>query len=338
MFVDELTIEAYAGDGGDGVVRWLREQHRPLGGPAGGNGGNGGDVYIRGIRDLNKLSKYTGDKVFRAENGVPGSGRSKYGKNGEDRYIDLPIGSLVTSVTTGKTYTLEQEGEVHKILTGGIGGLGNEHFKSSTNRSPEQTTSGTKGEYDTFNVEVSLVADAGFVGFPNAGKSTLLNALTSATARVGDYPFTTLEPHLGELYGFVLADIPGLIEGASEGKGLGHKFLRHIGRTRMLLHCISLELSVEGGTEALLGAYTTIQNELEKFNPTLVQKQEWILLTKRDLVSSEVIGEAEDAFKKLGKPIFAVSAEQADGVKELRDALIVHLRTEEATNGRKEGA
>jgi len=323
MFVDELTINAKAGHGGDGVVRWLQLKFMAKGGPAGGNGGNGGDVYIRAVRDLGLLSKYTGEKAFNAENGTAGQGRSKYGKNGEDMYVDLPIGSKITDVERKRVYTLEKEGETHKILKGGQGGLGNEHFKSSTNRSPEESTKGKAGEEGTFFIELSLVVDVGFIGFPNAGKSTLLNTFTNATAAVGAYPFTTLEPHLGDLFGFILADIPGLIEGASEGRGLGHKFLRHVQKTKMLLHLVSFE------QEDMVSAYSAIRNELEKFDELLTRKEEWIILTKSDLVEESKADESKKLFEKFGKPTFVISAESGEGVKELRDALITSLRKKE---------
>lgn len=201
MFVDELIIEAKAGDGGDGVVRWRHERSRPLGGPSGGNGGKGGDVYVRAVKDLSLLSKYTGSKLFKAEDGGAGRKDSQHGKNGDDLYIELPAGSQVTDSTSGRKYTLEHEGDTQKVLRGGEGGLGNEYFKSSTNRSPKQATSGKLGESGTLSIELVLVVDAGIIGLPNAGKSTLLNALTHARSKTGAYPFTTVEPHLGSFYG-----------------------------------------------------------------------------------------------------------------------------------------
>ncbi len=322
MFVDELIIKASAGRGGDGVVRWRREKRVDHGGPAGGNGGRGGDVYMRAVRDLGLLARYTGSKEFKAENGGSGEKKSQYGKNGEDIYIDVPVGSTVTEHDRDRVYTFMQEGETHKILKGGRGGLGNEHFKSSTNRSPEESTKGKRGEKGFFTIELSLIVDVGLVGFPNAGKSTMINALTNTSARVGAYPFTTTEPHLGELYGFVLADIPGLIEGASLGKGLGHKFLKHIARTKMILHCVSLE------HEKPLEMYDMIRNELEKFDTELLKKEEWVLLTKSDLRTQDDIQSITSAFKKRGlKDVFVVSAEKNDGIKRLSDALTQHLRT-----------
>lgn len=321
MFIDELHIQAEAGRGGDGVVRWRREKHVAEGGPAGGNGGDGGDVYMRAVRDLSLLSKYTGSKVFKAGEGQAGAKRSKYGKNGQDIYIDVPVGATVTERERERIHVFEKEGEIRKILLGGRGGLGNEYFKSSTNRSPEQSTNGKKGEKGTFYIELSLIVDVGFIGFPNAGKSTLMNALTNTHARVGTYPFTTVEPHLGELYGYILADIPGLIEGASEGKGLGHKFLKHVTRTKMLLHCVSLE---HDDAEA---RYHAIRNELKKFDTRLLEKEEWVILTKSDLVEQETVDALVSKFKKNNVHVCVVSGETKNGIKELQDTLVVHLRS-----------
>jgi len=320
MFVDELEIYAKAGDGGDGVVRWLRAKFVPKGGPAGGNGGRGGDVYVRAVRDLAVLSKYTGAKLFEAKQGEAGKSKSQYGKGQEDLYIDVPIGSTITDISRERVYELNEEGEVMKILRGGAGGLGNEHFKSSVNRTPLESTKGQKGEEGPFRIELRLVADAGLIGLPNAGKSTLLNALTNASSRVGEYAFTTLEPHLGALYGYVLADIPGLIEGAAEGKGLGHKFLRHITRTKMLLHLVSLE------NEDPLHAYKTVRNELGKFDPTLLEKEEWIILTKKDLVEQAVIDTVIESLDSNKNRVFVISCETGEGVKEFNDVLVKELR------------
>lgn len=320
MFVDELEITAIAGNGGDGVVRWRHDKGEDKGGPAGGNGGRGGSVYVRAVRDLSLLGKYTGTKDFQAEDGGAGEKASKFGRNGEDLYIDVPVGATITELERERSYTLNYEGETHKILTGGRGGLGNEHFKSATNRSPEQFTKGRMGERGTFKIELSLLVDVGLVGLPNAGKSTLINALTNAKARVGAYPFTTLEPSLGELYGYIIADIPGLIEGASEGRGLGHKFLRHVSRTKMILHCVSLE------HDDVQSEYTTIRNELGKFDESLLAKDEWIILTKADLCNPEHIEHSKTALAGSGQQIFVISAESGEGIKELSDELVRHLR------------
>jgi GTPase len=321
MFVDELEIFAKAGDGGNGVVRWLRAKFVQKGGPAGGNGGRGGDVYVRAVRDLAILSKYTGAKKFIAENGEAGLSKSQYGKASSDLYIDIPIGSIVTDIARERVYELFEEGATAKILCGGRGGLGNEHFKSSVNRSPIESTVGKKGEAGTFKIELSLVVDVGLIGLPNAGKSTLLNTLTKAQSKVGAYAFTTVVPHLGSLYGYVLADIPGLIEGASEGKGLGHTFLRHVTRTKMLLHLVSLE-NVEP-----LQAYKTVRNELGKFEKTLLDKEEWIIFTKKDLTDQAIIDTLLCTIDKNKNRVFVISAETGEGIQELQTELIKKLQS-----------
>lgn len=319
MFVDELTITAEAGDGGTGVVRWRREKFKPNGGPAGGNGGPGGDVYVRAVADVNRLSKYTGNPLFKAEPGTPGTGLSQHGRGGADRYIDIPVGSRITDTERDRSFELLEVGDTVKILKGGGGGLGNEYFKSSTNQAPEESTPGRPGEKGTFLIEVALVVDVGFIGFPNAGKSTLLNALTNATSSVGAYPFTTTEPHLGSLDGRILADIPGLISGAAAGKGLGHKFLRHVSRTNMLLHLISLESAdVEKD-------YYTIRDELSQYDSSLSDKEEWIILTKKDLVSEGDSELARAALAKTENYVFVISENDTESIAALRQALVDHL-------------
>lgn len=319
MFVDELEIYAKAGDGGNGVVRWLRAKFIAKGGPAGGNGGRGGDVYVRAVRDLGILSKYTGSKKFIAENGGAGLEKSKFGKASDDLYIDVPIGSIITDIARNRVYELFEEGKTEIILRGGAGGLGNEHFKSSTNRSPIESTEGRKGEDGDFKIELSLVVDVGLIGLPNAGKSTLLNAFTNASSPVGAYAFTTVEPHLGALYGYVLADIPGLIEGAAEGKGLGHKFLRHVTRTKMLLHLVSLE------HEDPIMEYETVRNELGKYDKSLTEKEEWIIFTKKDLADEAKIESVRTKLGTKAENVFVISAFTDEGVKELRDTLVKKL-------------
>lgn len=320
MFVDELTIYAKAGNGGDGVVRWSHEKFRPMAGPAGGNGGNGGDVYIRAVKDLNRLAKYTGNKSFVAENGVAGTNKSQAGRNGEDTFIDVPVGSRITDIDRKRTFELTVEGSTERILKGGSGGLGNEYFKSSVNRSPTEATKGRVGESGNILVEVSLIVDVGFIGLPNAGKSTLLNILTNANSRIGAYPFTTLEPHLGELYGFVIADIPGLISGAASGKGLGHKFLRHVSRTKMLLHLVSLE------HEDPVKEYYTIREELSAYDVSLTEKEEWIILTKKDLANQEHIDATYNALAKTENRVLVVGENDSESYKMLQDSLVSHLR------------
>lgn len=281
MFIDEITIHAKAGKGGDGVVLWRHEKGKDYAGPSGGNGGKGGDVYVVAVRDLGLLARYRNVKEFSAPIGHNGMKSSKTGESGDDIEIQLPIGSYVTNLVTKKKFSLESEGERKLILLGGNGGWGNEHFKSSTNRRPKESTPGKDGEEADFYIELELVADAGLIGLPNAGKSSLLNALTNAKAKIGAFPFTTLEPNLGDFHGFILADIPGLIEGAHKGKGLGDKFLRHIKRTKVLFHCISAE------NEDVMDAYETIRKELNAYSKELAEKEEVIILTKTDMVDKD---------------------------------------------------
>lgn len=320
MLVDELVIHAKAGNGGDGVVRWRREKFKPMGGPSGGNGANGGDVYLRGVRNINQLAKYTGEKVFRASNGGDGAKNSRHGKRGTDLYIDVPVGSQITNLTTGRVHIIEHEGEEVKVLSGGRGGLGNEYFKSATNRSPQEATNGTKGESAELKIEVILTADVGLVGLPNAGKSTLLNTLTNARSEVGAYPFTTLEPHLGALGPYLVADIPGLIEGAHEGKGLGHRFLKHISRTKMLLHLVSLD------SENPKNDYQTIVNELTKYNIDVAQKEQWIIFTKKDEVTQEYIDKVLQTVDTDKNRVFVISILDEKSIQELADELVSHLK------------
>lgn len=319
-FVDEMTMYMKAGDGGNGVVRWLHEKGREFAGPAGGDGGNGGDVCIRAVRDVHILSKYRHEKEFLAERGGDGGNDSMHGKNGEDIVLDLPIGSIVKNIDTGAEYTLLKEGEKIAVLKGGRGGYGNEHFKSATNRSPKEHIPGTKGFEGNFSVELQLVADIGLIGLPNAGKSSLLNTLTRAGAKTADYPFTTLEPNLGECFSYIIADIPGLIEGASEGKGLGHKFLRHVKRTKMLAHLVSLE------NEDPMAVYETVRKELGAFDKILADKREIIVLTKTDMVTPERVAEVTKQMKKLRPDVFAISILDDTVMKSFQDELLKLLK------------
>jgi GTP-binding protein len=318
--IDELTIGARAGRGGDGVVRWLHLKGKEYSGPAGGNGGDGGDIYVRAVRDLNLLARYRGEKKFAAADGADGENQTKAGKAGSDLTIDVPMGSVITNRETGEVFELLDEGQTQLILKGGRGGAGNAVFKSSINRTPDQSTPGQPGEEAELYIELRLIADAGLIGLPNAGKTSLLNALTNASAKVGSYAFTTLEPNLGMLFGYVLADIPGLIEGASSGKGLGFKFLRHIARTRLLVHCVSLE------SEHPMEDYKTVRSEVENFEEgVLKDKPELVVLTKSDTRDALYINKVQDLFKKEGKEVFVVTVLDDENLKQFAEAFTAHV-------------
>lgn len=321
-FIDEIQISVKAGDGGDGVVRWRQEKFRPKGGPGGGNGGRGGDVYVEAVADLAFLSTYQYEKKFKAENGEAGGKNGREGKNGEHLVIKVPVGSILTNQSTGETFELENIGDKVKILTGGRGGFGNEHFKSSTNTTPYESTMGEPADEIELHIELRLIADVGFVGLPSAGKSSLLNALTNAKSKVAEYHFTTLEPHLGKFHEFILADIPGLIEGASDGKGLGHKFLRHLKRTKLLVHLVSFEHGDE-----MMDVYKQIRHELENYDSEMADKEEVILLNKTDVATEEEIVAKKAEFEKLGKPVFTLTQFDEDQIKDFGDNLTKILRT-----------
>ncbi len=299
MLVDERTIEVRAGKGGNGVVNWRREKYIDKGGPDGGDGGPGGDIYIKAIRSITALNRYKNDELYEAENGEDGKGKKKTGKRGKDLILNVPVGSVILNKDTGERFELVKEGEKVFVAAGGKGGLGNTRFKGPTNTTPKTATKGVKGQSYTLFIELNIIADVGLVGLPNAGKTTLLNSITRANAKVGDYPFTTLEPNLGVMYGYVFADIPGVIEGASSGKGLGHKFLKHIKRTKMILHLVSLE------NEDLKKSYESIRKEFIEYSDNLGDKKEIIVLTKKDLVDEEKIDLAK---KQFDKEVFVISS------------------------------
>ena len=310
-FVDEVKIHAESGKGGDGVIRWLRTKESARGGPSGGDGGRGGDIVLVGVRDLSALSYYRHKKKFHAEDGEAGKGELKHGANGEDTFLKVPIGTLAHVFETGKEYEITKEGEHIVIFRGGNGGLGNARFKSSTNQNPFQQTVGKEGKGGNIEFILKIIADAGFIGLPNAGKSSLLNALTRAKSKIGAYPFTTLEPNLGDFYGHIIADIPGLIEGASSGRGLGIKFLKHVERTGILIHLVSAD------QDDPIAAYREVRKEIELFGHEISKKREIIVLSKIDLVSSqECETKIQLLSREIGKEVLPVSLENQVVLKE----------------------
>ena len=317
-FVDELHIHAQAGHGGAGVVRWLHLKGKEKGGPAGGDGGRGGDVILEAVRDLGVLARYRFSKKFRAENGASGSGHDRHGKDGESVVIQVPVGSVAILPTTGETFEMLTHGQREVIMRGGIGGYGNAHFRGSTPGKP-----GASGDV---RISLKLIADAGFIGFPNAGKSSLLNSLTRAKSKVGAYPFTTLDPHLGEFYGYVLADIPGLIEGASTGKGLGSRFLKHIERTGLLVHLVSAE------QDDPVAAYRAIRTELATFGRGLDEKPELLVLSKVDVLTPEERTRITGLLEKAsGAPVVPLSIIDDVLLKEFTDTLTKKLGEKQVT-------
>ncbi len=321
--VDEVEITVTAGNGGNGCVGFRREKFIPLGGPDGGDGGNGGSVWLQADENLNTLVDFRHQRAFRAQRGENGMGRQMYGKAGDDLTITVPVGTVVTNIATDETIgDLTRHGQRLLVAQGGKGGLGNMHFKSSINRSPRQSTPGTEGEERDLRMELKLLADVGLLGFPNAGKSTLIRAVSAATPKVADYPFTTLYPNLGVVSvephkSFVIADIPGLIEGAADGAGLGALFLRHIQRTRLLLHLVEIE-PLDGGDAA--EQVRAIEHELGKFDAGLMEKPRWLLLNKADLLTHE--DAQEQARKVIGDlgwtaPWFIVSGLAHEGTRDV---------------------
>lgn len=319
MFIDEITLNIWSGRGGDGIVSWRHEKGRDHAGPGGGDGGKGGDVYFKGVHDIAKLSEYRFNKDFKADDGGNGQGDCMHGKAGDDLTLEFPIGSVVTNTETGESVEILSEEPIF-FLKGGWGGYGNDHFKGSTNIRPKESTAGKPSVGGEYFIELKLVVDLGLVGLPNAGKSSLLNSLTRSKAKVGSYEFTTLSPNLGDLYGFILADIPGLIEGASEGKGLGHKFLRHVSRTKAILHCIS------GDNENITDSYGVVRNELKKYDLDLLKKTEIILITKTDLITKEELDKKVGLFKKDHEYVFSVSIIDDTSLKSFQDELVKILR------------
>jgi GTP-binding protein len=329
-FIDEATIRVYAGDGGNGVATFRREKYEPMGGPSGGDGGRGGSIYAIADRNINTLVDYRYTRLFRAQRGENGRGSDQYGAGGEDMLLRVPVGTVISDKATGQVLIdLAEHGQKALLAKGGNGGLGNIHFKSSVNRAPRQCTKGEPGEEFELYLELKVLADVGLLGMPNAGKSTFIRSVSAAKPKVADYPFTTLHPNLGVVRvdanrSFVIADIPGLIEGAAEGAGLGHQFLRHLARTRLLLHLVDIapfDEMVDPVQEA-----KAIVGELRKYDEDLYNKPRWLVLNKIDMLedSAARVEEFIRAYGWEGR-VFAISAISGGGCKELTYAIMEHL-------------
>ena len=327
-FVDETVIHVQAGNGGNGGLSFRRERYIALGGPDGGDGGDGGSVYLVADENLNTLADFRHARSFKAQRGQDGMGKDRTGKKGDDIFIKVPIGTIVKDAQTKEIIgDLTKHDEKLLVAKGGTHGLGNARFKSSTNRAPRKTTLGEKGDIRDLYMELKLLADVGLLGLPNAGKSSLIRALSSATPKVANYPFTTLYPSLGVVFiaphkSFVIADIPGLIEGAAEGAGLGIQFLKHLSRTRLLLHMI--ELAPVDYKQNISKDYNSIVNELKKYSDELKNKERWLVFTKSDLLTNDECKKTIDNFiQELNwkGPVFSVSSVNQSGTKELSQSI-----------------
>ncbi|OPF62718.1 MULTISPECIES: Obg family GTPase CgtA [Hydrogenophaga] len=331
-FVDEATIDVAAGDGGNGCASFRHEKYKEFGGPDGGDGGRGGHVYALADASLNTLVDFRYTRRFEAQRGEHGKGSDMFGVKGDDIVLKMPVGTIISDAETGEVlFELLQPGEQITIAKGGDGGFGNMHYKSSTNRAPRQKTPGWPGERRTLKLELKVLADVGLLGMPNAGKSTLIAAISNARPKIADYPFTTLHPNLGVVRvgpekSFVVADVPGLIEGASEGAGLGHQFLRHLQRTRLLLHLV--DVAPFDDTVDPVQQAKAIAAELKKFDPALYAKPRWLVLNKLDMVPAE---ERESRVKDIVKrlkhkgPVFEISALTREGCELLVQKIYAHI-------------
>lgn len=313
MLIDDVKIKVSAGNGGKGAVAFNKNLMSL--GPTGATGGNGGNIYCEGTSDLSALNQFRFKKEFEAENGKDGRSQFRDGHDGKDLVLKFPVGTVARNLTNGGEFSVEKTGERILLAKGGLGGRGNFHFRSSRNTSPKESRPGSAGERFEFRLELKLIADIGFIGLPNAGKSSLLNRLTNAKSKVANYPFTTLEPNLGTYYELIIADIPGLIEGSSAGRGLGVKFLRHIERTRILFHLISAE------SPAPEKDYKTIRTELGSYKKALLEKPEYLLLTKSDLVAKEALKEKLAVLRKINPGAIAVSIHDPESIKKMEKIL-----------------
>ena len=348
-FFDDAAIEVVAGDGGNGVASFRREKYVPRGGPDGGDGGDGGSIFAIADRNVNTLIDYRYARLHRAQRGENGRGADQYGKGAPDIVLRMPVGTLIADADTGERIAdLAANGQRALLAQGGKGGLGNLHFKSSTNRAPRQCTPGTAGERRRLQLELRVLADVGLLGLPNAGKSTFIRAVSAARPKVADYPFTTLAPNLGVVRtdanrSFVVADIPGLIEGAADGAGLGHRFLRHLQRTRLLLHIVDIA-PLDPDADPVRDA-RAIVNELKRYDPALHAKPRWLVLNKLDLVPADEREARVKAFVRSYRwkgPVFAVAAINGEGCRHvvyaIQDWLDAHPKPEPAADETAERA
>ncbi len=336
-FFDEARIEVIAGDGGNGMASFRREKFIPKGGPDGGDGGRGGSIYAVADRNLNTLIDFRYTRKFRAERGENGGSKDRYGKGGEDKILRMPVGTMIRDEDTGELVAdLNQDGKRVLVARGGRGGLGNLHFKSSVNRAPRKRTMGKEGERRNLQLELKVLADVGLLGMPNAGKSTFIRAISAAKPKVADYPFTTLQPNLGvvrtrEEKSFVVADIPGLIEGAADGAGLGHRFLKHLARTNLLLHLVDMA-PFDPETDPAREAHAIVE-ELRKYDESLFDKPRWLVLNKLDLIDPDEqdtrVADFMAAFPHDG-PVFRIAAINGEGCEALCEAVQQHVDREHA--------
>jgi GTP-binding protein len=331
-FIDEALIDVTAGNGGNGCASFRREKFIPMGGPDGGDGGKGGSIWAVADRNINTLVEYRYTRSFKARNGEQGRGSDCYGKGADDLILRVPVGTVIQDEETGEALAdLAKDGQKALVAKGGKGGLGNLHFKSSTNRAPRQCTPGEPGEERRLRLELKVLADVGLLGMPNAGKSTFIRSVSAAKPKVADYPFTTLHPNLGVVRvdqdrSFVVADIPGLIEGAAEGAGLGHQFLRHLARTRLLLHLVDLA-PFDPDTDPVREARAIVE-ELRKYDEALYRKPRWLVLNKTDLIDADARAQRiADFVRDYGwdGPVFAISAISGEGCQPLVFAIMDHL-------------
>jgi GTP-binding protein len=331
-FVDEAQVRVDAGDGGSGHMSFRREKYIPFGGPDGGDGGDGGTVYLVASNNVNTLVEFRYHPRYEGERGQRGGGANCTGRKGEDCYVKVPVGTLVYDANTDELIgDMTEDGQILKVAQGGFHGLGNARFKSSTNRAPRKTSPGSEGEMRTLNLELKLIADVGLLGMPNAGKSSLIRSISSARPKVADYPFTTLHPNLGvvrvdDLRSFVMADIPGVIEGAAEGAGLGLQFLKHLSRTGLLLHLVDVE-PYESEDDPVESAQKIIK-EVESWDGNLATKERWLVLNKVDLLPEEMVDEfCDDIVERLGwkGKVYKISALNKVGTQALIYAIMEHL-------------